>query len=142
ARRPATGHAGLHRAEPYRQCADHRDRRTGALVMKTRSFVCTAVLAAGLSLAAGGRAADGFDIVALGALGGIQDGNLSAWLVYPHDDTRAVTFDAGTLVNGLRAAEEKGTLDSIKVPVESGLSRAGYVLTDRIKGYLVSHAHL
>ena len=108
----------------------------------TRSLLVAAALIASLSLTNPGRAGDGFDIVALGALGGIQDGNLSAWLVYPHDDTRAVTFDAGTLVNGLRAAEEKGTLDSIKVPVESGLSRAGYVLTDRIKGYLVSHAHL
>jgi 3',5'-cyclic-nucleotide phosphodiesterase len=95
---------------------------------------------AGLSGAA--RAADGFDVVALGALGGIQDGNLSAWLVHPHDDNRAVTFDAGTLVNGLRVAEEKGVLDSIRVPTESKLSRAGYVLTDRVKGYLVSHAHL
>ena len=76
--------------------------------MRARSFVATAVLAAGLSLAVEGRAADGFDVVALGALGGIQDGNLSAWLVHPHDDDRAVTFDAGTLVNGLRIADEKG----------------------------------
>jgi 3',5'-cyclic-nucleotide phosphodiesterase len=95
-----------------------------------------------LSLAGAARAADGFDVVALGALGGIEDGNLSAWLVYPHDDSRAVTLDAGTLVNGLRVAEEKGGLDAIRVPAESKLSRVGYVLTDRIKGYMISHAHL
>ena len=64
------------------------------------------------------HAADGFDVVALGALGGIEDGNLSAWLVHPHDDSRAVTFDAGTLVNGLRVAEEKGGLDAIRVPAD------------------------
>ena len=110
--------------------------------MRARSFVATAVLAAGLSLAVEGRAADGFDVVALGALGGIQDGNLSAWLVHPHDDDRAVTFDAGTLVNGLKIADEKGAFDAIKVPADSPLGRIGYVLTDRIKGYLVSHAHL
>ncbi|MBN9087529.1 MAG: 3',5'-cyclic-nucleotide phosphodiesterase [Reyranella sp.] len=109
--------------------------------MTARTFLAAA-LAVGLSIAGPARAADGFDVVALGALGGIQDGNLSAWLIHPHDDTRAVTFDAGTLVNGLRAAEEKGTLDSLKVPTDTPLSRAGYVLTDRIKGYLVSHAHL
>src|ERR1700742_3420034 len=97
-----------------------------------------AALAVGLS-ATSTFAADGFDVIALGALGGIEDGNLSAWLVHPHDDNRAVTFDAGTLVNGLRVAEEKGGLDSIKLPPESKISRVGYVLTDRIKGYLLSH---
>jgi len=103
-------------------------------------FLATAV--AWLSLAGAAHAADGFDVLALGALGGIEDGNLSAWLVHPHDDSRAVTFDAGTLVNGLRVAEEKGTLDAMGIPTDSKLSRTGYVLTDRIKGYLISHAHL
>jgi len=110
--------------------------------MRTRSLVAAALAAAGLSLAAESRAADGFDVVALGALGGIQDGNLSAWLVHPHDDDRAVTFDAGTLVNGLKIADEKGAFDAVKAPADSPLGRIGYVLTDRIKGYLVSHAHL
>ena len=101
-----------------------------------------AALVAGLSLPGAGHAADGFDVVALGALGGIQDGNLSAWLVHPHDDDRAVTFDAGTLVNGLRAADDKGAFDAVKLPADSALGRVGYVLTAKIKGYLLSHAHL
>jgi 3',5'-cyclic-nucleotide phosphodiesterase len=109
--------------------------------MTARLSLLAAALLAGLPIAES-RAADGFDVVALGALGGIQDGNLSAWMVHPHDDSRAVTFDAGTLVNGLRAAEDKGLLDSVRMPAESKLSRTGYVLTDRIKGYLVSHGHL
>jgi 3',5'-cyclic-nucleotide phosphodiesterase len=87
-------------------------------------------------------AAEGFDVVALGALGGIQDGNLSAFLIHPHGDGRAVTCDAGTLVNGLRVAEEKGALAGITVPADSSLNRVGYVLTTMIKGYLISHAHL
>lgn len=88
------------------------------------------------------RAADGFDVIALGALGGIQDGNLSAWLIHPHGDSRGVTCDAGSLVNGLRVAEEKGAFATLPVPPGSGMGRVGYMLTDRIKGYLVSHAHL
>ena len=87
-------------------------------------------------------AADGFDLVALGALGGIEDGNLSAWLIHPHGDARAVTCDAGTLVNGLRVADEKGAFADVTVPANSALSRVGYVLTATIKGYLISHAHL
>ena len=109
--------------------------------MKQTSLLA-ATLAVGLSATGPVSAADGFDVIALGALGGIEDGNLSAWLVHPHDDSRAVTFDAGTLVNGLRVAEEKGVLDSIKLPADSKLNRVGFVLTDRIKGYLISHAHL
>jgi 3',5'-cyclic-nucleotide phosphodiesterase len=110
--------------------------------MTARALLAAAALAAGLSIAGAGRAADGFDIVVLGALGGIQDGNLSAYLVHPHDDDRAVTFDAGTLVNGLRVADGKGAFDAVKMPADSALSRVGYMLADRIKGYLVSHAHL
>jgi 3',5'-cyclic-nucleotide phosphodiesterase len=100
------------------------------------------VVSASLPAPGGAIAADGFDIVALGALGGIQDGNLSAYLLHPHDDDRAVTCDAGTLVNGLRAADAKGAFDAIKVPPDTGQSRVGYVLTTKIKGYLISHAHL
>jgi 3',5'-cyclic-nucleotide phosphodiesterase len=87
-------------------------------------------------------AADGLDVVVLGGLGGIQDGNLSAYMIHPHGDRRAVTCDAGTLVNGLRVADEKGTLNDVTVPADSALSRVGVVLTSDIKGYLVSHAHL
>lgn len=92
--------------------------------MKVRSIF---VAAAMLSFARSAIAADGFDVVSLGSLGGIQDGNLSAHLIRPHDDARAVTCDAGTLVNGLRVAGEKNV---------------GDILTNRIKGYLISHAHL
>ena len=105
-------------------------------------LLAVTVAAALLSVTRAGRSADGFDIVSLGALGGIQDGNLSAYLVHPHDDDRAVTFDVGTLVNGLRVSDEKGAFDALKLPADSSLNRAGYVLTNRIKGYLVSHAHL
>lgn len=104
----------------------------------------TSILAAmaALSIAGNAAAADGFDIVSLGSLGGIEDGNLSANLIRPHDDDRAVTCDAGTLVNGLRIADEKGSLGDARVPPGAAESRVGYVLTSRIKGYLISHAHL
>ncbi len=107
-----------------------------------RSIALATILACALAPAGRASAADGYDVVALGALGGIQDGNLSAWLIHPHDDTRAVTCDAGSLVNGLRVADAGGAFNALKPPPGSGLSRVGYVLTDRIKGYLVSHAHL
>jgi 3',5'-cyclic-nucleotide phosphodiesterase len=110
--------------------------------MRSRIFAALLVLLALLPSAPRAIAADGFDLMVLGALGGIQDGNLSAFLIHPHGDNRAVTCDAGSLVNGLRVAEEKGALAAIAVPADSGLSRVGYMLTTAIKGYLISHAHL
>jgi 3',5'-cyclic-nucleotide phosphodiesterase len=104
-----------------------------------KSLICGALLAL---LATPALAGEGFDVVALGARGGIQDGNLSAFLIAPHGDGRAVTCDAGALVNGLRVAEERGAFDAVAVPVDSPYSRVGYVLTQQIKGYLISHAHL
>ena len=83
-----------------------------------RAVLAALVCNACLGLAAPALANGGFDVVALGALGGIEDGNLSAWLIHPHDDDRAVTCDAGTLVNGLRVADEKGAFEIVKVPAE------------------------
>jgi len=111
-------------------------------MVRARAIAAAAIVAATMAVAGVARAADGFDVVALGALGGIQDGNLSAFLIRPHNDDNAVTCDAGALVNGLRVAEEKGAFAHITVPADVALSRVGYVLTHRIKGYLISHAHL
>jgi 3',5'-cyclic-nucleotide phosphodiesterase len=87
-------------------------------------------------------AGPGFDVVVLGARGGIEDGNLSAYMISPAGDDSAVTCDAGSLVNGLRVADEKGAFDAVKVPEDSPYTRVGYVLTEQIKGYLISHAHM
>lgn len=73
--------------------------------------------------------------------GGIQDGNLSAFLVRPASEPRGVTCDAGSLVNGLRVADERGAFADVVVPKGSPCSRVGHVLTDVIQGYLISHAH-
>lgn len=83
-----------------------------------------------------------FDVVVLGATGGMQDGNLSAFLIRPANAARGVTCDAGTLVNGIRVADERGAFADVVVPPGSRYSRVGHVLTDTVQGYLVSHAHL
>jgi len=84
----------------------------------------------------------GFDVIVLGALGGIQDGNLSSYLIRPHGDRNAIACDAGSLVNGLKVAQDKGVFRDVKVPEGSTDSVIGHVLKNDIKGYLISHAHL
>lgn len=90
----------------------------------------------------GAHADEGFDVVTLGARGGIEDGNLSAFMIAPAGDPRAVTCDAGALVNGLRVADGKGVFDQVEVPADSSYTRIGYVLTEQIKAYLITHAHM
>jgi 3',5'-cyclic-nucleotide phosphodiesterase len=84
----------------------------------------------------------GFDVIVLGALGGIHDGNLSSYLIRPYGDRNAIACDAGSLVNGLKVAQDKGAFGDVKVPEGSTDSVIGHVLKNEIKGYLISHAHL
>ncbi len=89
-----------------------------------------------------GRASGGFDVVVLGARGGIEDGNLSSYLIRPDSDKRYIACDAGTLVNGIRVAEQKGVFNEVHVPSDSPDSRTGYILKEEVGAYLISHAHL
>lgn len=73
-----------------------------------------------------------FEIVPLGVLGGIDEKNLSAYLVAPIDTNDYVCLDAGTLNAGIEKAISNKVF---KVsPTE--------VLRKYIKGYCISHAHL
>ena len=110
--------------------------------MKRRELTLGLAAFAGLAMMSLAQAGEGFDVVALGARGGIEDGNLSAFMISPAGDGRAVTCDAGALVNGLRVADGKGVFDAVTVPQDSPYTRVGYMLTERIKGYLVTHAHM
>ncbi|PSW34904.1 3',5'-cyclic-nucleotide phosphodiesterase [Photobacterium phosphoreum] len=84
----------------------------------------------------------GFDIITLGSKGGIQDGNLTAFLIKDSLDNNYITLDAGTVVNGLIVAEKKQAFQDIDVPKNSPYTKVGYILREKIKGYFISHAHL
>ncbi|MGQ3892467.1 MBL fold metallo-hydrolase [Legionella sp. CNM-4043-24] len=73
------------------------------------------------------QAAPAFDAVALGVRGGVDDGNLSAWLLKPVAADNYVSLDSGTLVNGLTKAFGRNAPD---------------ILAHHIPAYLISHAHL
>jgi cAMP phosphodiesterase len=73
-----------------------------------------------------------FQIIPLGVKGGIDEKNLSAYLVAPVKTTDFICLDAGTLYAGIEKAIEKKVF---KVSSEK-------VLKKYIKGYLISHAHL
>jgi cAMP phosphodiesterase len=73
-----------------------------------------------------------FEVVPLGVKGGIDEKNLSAYLVAPSNTKDFICLDAGTINAGIEKAIEK---KSFKVSTNE-------VLRKYIKGYLISHAHL
>ncbi|MUG05289.1 MBL fold metallo-hydrolase [Bombella sp. ESL0378] len=83
-----------------------------------------------------------FEVIALGVRSGVADGNLSSYLIRPLGTNEAVLCDAGTLGNGLKRAEAKGVLNDIPIMPNSALSRAGHVLKQTVRAYLISHSHL
>ncbi|RZK20155.1 MAG: 3',5'-cyclic-nucleotide phosphodiesterase [Hymenobacter sp.] len=73
-----------------------------------------------------------FTVIPLGVRGGLDESNLSAYLVAPAGSPAYVCLDAGSLRPGIVQAVANGMLPG---PTEA-------VLRQRIKAYLLSHAHL
>jgi cAMP phosphodiesterase len=76
--------------------------------------------------------AQAFTVIPLGVRGGLDESNLSAYLVAAAGTTDYVCLDAGTLYAGIRKAIDNGALPA---PVST-------VLRSSIKDYFISHPHL
>nr|WP_315201071.1 3',5'-cyclic-nucleotide phosphodiesterase [uncultured Flavobacterium sp.] len=73
-----------------------------------------------------------FEVVPLGVKGGVDETNLSAYLVAPKNTNDFICLDAGTINAGI----EKAIANNVFTV------SADEVLRKYIKGYLISHAHL
>ncbi|HEY1194899.1 3',5'-cyclic-nucleotide phosphodiesterase [Flavobacterium sp.] len=73
-----------------------------------------------------------FQVVPLGVKGGIDEKNLSAYLLAPTNTKDFICLDAGTINAGIEKASENKVF---KISTSE-------VLRKYIKGYLISHAHL
>ncbi len=83
-----------------------------------------------------------FDCIVLGSADGLLAGKTSSYLLAPAGSEDYVALDAGTLLNGIRQAGKAGSLSHIPLPADSPFLLEGYVLRQRIKAYLLSHAHI
>ncbi len=91
--------------------------------------ICLLLLITSLTAAAQKPA---FTVIPLGVRGGLDESNLSAYLVAAAGTTDYVCLDAGTLYAGIRKAIDNGTLPA---PVS-------VFLRSSIKDYFISHPHL
>jgi len=93
------------------------------------SFVFLSIFFLSLS---GSFAQNGFKVVPLGVKGGVEDGNLSAYMLAPLQSDAYVCLDAGTINQGIQKAVSSG---AFAVSAEQ-------VLKKYIKAYFISHPHL
>ncbi len=83
-----------------------------------------------------------FTCIVLGAGGGIEDDNLSCFLIAEKDSSDFICLDAGSLYSGIKKAESAGLFNEILIPENSGLLKSAAILQNNVKAYLISHAHL
>ncbi len=85
-----------------------------------------------LSATVFGQSKKSFNVVPLGVLGGIDESNLSAYMVAPAGSNNYICMDAGTLHYGIEQAIKNKVFN---IPAEQ-------VLKKYVKGYFISHSHL
>jgi 3',5'-cyclic-nucleotide phosphodiesterase len=83
-----------------------------------------------------------FELITLGDSGGIQDGNLSAFLFRALSEPNYIALDAGTLINGINVSLANNAFTDLALHADKTLSKTGNILHHHIKGYLISHGHL
>jgi 3',5'-cyclic-nucleotide phosphodiesterase len=73
-----------------------------------------------------------FTVLPLGVKGGLDESNLSAYLVSSTGSSNFISLDAGTVYSGLTMARKKGSIQKTEPAF----------LKENIKGYFISHGHL
>ena len=73
-----------------------------------------------------------FKVIPLGIKGGLDEGNLSSYMIAPLNSENFICADAGTIRHGIDVALRRKTLKG----------DADQLLKNNIKGYLISHPHL
>ena len=80
-----------------------------------------------------GQSNSGFKVIPLGVKGGLDESNLSAYLVAAYGSDQYICLDAGTIYKGLELAAANKLFKS---------ANPSSIQQQQIKGYFISHAHL
>lgn len=83
-----------------------------------------------------------FKLFVIGSGGGIADDNLNCYLLAVKNSNDFICLDAGTLYSGIEKAVDAGRFYDVFVPSDLNIIKTGYIFTECIKAYLISHAHL
>lgn len=108
--------------------------------MTNKGWRAALVISAGIGLSF--NASAGFKVVALGVNGGVEEGNLTSYLIRSDDQTRYVGLDAGSVLPGIGKALEKSSFPDITAENSAPLTPKGAVFRNLISAYFISHGHL
>lgn len=89
-----------------------------------------------------GQATAAFDVVALGVNGGVEEGNLTSYLIKSDDQKLYLGLDAGSVLPGISQALAKGSFPEVTAENAAPLTPQGAVFRNLIGGYFISHGHL
>jgi cAMP phosphodiesterase len=101
--------------------------------MNCKFFIKTLVFFLAIQSQVSGQSNNGFKVIPLGVKGGLDESNLSAYLVAANDSDQYICLDAGTIYKGLELAASKKIFKS---------ANPSSIQQQQIKGYFISHAHL
>ena len=76
---------------------------------------------------------NGFKVIPLGVKGGLDESNLSAYLIAANGSDQSICIDAGTIYKGLELAATKKLFKA---------SNPSVIQQNNINSYFISHAHL
>lgn len=88
------------------------------------------------------QAIAGFDVVALGVRGGVEEGNLTSYLIRSDDQKLYLGLDASSVLPGISKALGKGAFPQVTAENAAPYTPQGAVFRNLIGGYFISHGHL
>ena len=101
--------------------------------MLHKIFILNIVILILLQSQINGQSNSGFKVIPLGVKGGLDESNLSAYLVAANGSDQYICLDAGTIYKGLELAAANKLFNSLN---------PSSIQQQQIKGYFISHAHL
>ena len=101
--------------------------------MRHKIFILNIVILILLQSQINGQSNSGFKVIPLGVKGGLDESNLSAYLVAANGSDQYICLDAGTIYKGLELAAANKLFNSLN---------PSSIQQQQIKGYFISHAHL
>ena len=101
--------------------------------MLHKIFILNIVILILLQSQINGQSNSGFKVIPLGVKGGLDESNLSAYLVAANGSDQYICLDAGTIYKGLELAAANQLFKS---------ANPNSIQQQQINGYFISHAHL
>lgn len=98
-----------------------------------KNYILTICLLCTLLSNTNGQTKQGFKIIPLGVKGGLDESNLSSYLVTANGSDQYICLDAGTIYKGLEIAAQKKLFPTFNPSI---------IQQNHINSYFISHAHL